>query len=773
MELKGKIVSAAKWSGGTEVISRLIGFVSSMVLARLLTPDAFGAVATIMMVVTFAELFTDAGFQKYIIQHEFSSDDDREKSTQVAFWTNLALSMLLWGLIIIFRDPIATLAGSPDLGMGIAVACVSIPLAAFSSIQMASFKRDFDFRRLFIVRMVASLIPLVITIPLALILRSFWALVAGTILTNLSNAVLLTVFSKWKPRFYFDFGRLKSMLSFSVLTIVESVSIWLTNYVDIFIVGAMLNQHLLGIYKTSMTVVGQFTGIITAATTPILFSGLSRLQNDNKSLRELFLRFQKAVAILMVPLGVGLYLYKDLVTGIVLGGQWAEASGFIGVWGITSALMILLSHYCSEVFRAKGKPALSVLAQWIYLAFLVPVLLVFVRGDFTTFYWARSAVRLVLIVVNMFIMLKLIGLRPIQMIENIFPEAFACIFMAYAATLMQKVSGSIAWGLAGVAVCACVYFTALTIFSYERSLVRKTLALASDKFRILLRRLTVWLAPVLPDALFLRLMFRAKTGKRLHLRKALSFNEKMQWLKLYFRRPEMISMVDKAEAKNFIADRIGPEYVNPTLGIWDRAADIDFTSLPEQFVLKTTHDCGGIVICRGKDILDREDSLRTLDKALGRSYWLQNREWPYKGVVPRIIAEPYLEDEFGELRDYKFFCFNGEPRIMFVATGRSSKEETCFDFFDMDYRHLNIINGHPNAAVPPQKPRGFEEMKRLAARLSEGFPFLRVDFYEVGEKIYTGELTFFHWSGFVPFEPPAWDLKLGSWLELPDKQKSV
>ncbi len=288
------------------------------------------------------------------------------------------------------------------------------------------------------------------------------------------------------------------------------------------------------------------------------------------------------------------------------------------------------------------------------------------------------------------------------------------------------------------------------------------------KWRSALRRTAAALSPLLGDATFLRLMYLAKTGRRLDLRNPRSFNEKLQWLKIHCRREEMPVMVDKAAAKDWIAERVGSEYVNPTLGIWSRAEDIDFDSLPESFVLKTTHDCGGVVICRDKASFDRIAAIKTLDEALSRRFWKENREWPYKEVTPRIIAEPYLEDGFGELRDYKFFCFDGEPKIMFVATGRSGPRETCFDFFDMDYAHIDLRNGHPNAAFPPEKPSGFEEMKRLAARLSGGWPFLRVDFYDVRGKVYVGELTFYHWSGFVPFDPPRWDLKLVNFLHAPE-----
>jgi len=767
-DLRRSILNATKWSSLTEVLARLVGLGTSMALARLLAPEAFGAVATIMLVISFAELFTDAGFQKYIIQHEFSSEEQRRESTDVAFWTNLALSLLLWGVIIVFREPIASLAGSPGLGKGIAVACVSIPLAAFSSIQMASFKRDFDFRSLFIVRMVSTLIPLFVTIPLALILRSYWALVAGTVLQNLSNAVLLTVFSSWKPRLRYSIARLREMLSFTVWTIFESVSIWITVYADIFIVGACLNQHLLGVYKTSMTVVGQFTGLITAATTPVLFSGLSRLQNDDDALKALFLKFQKSVAVLMVPLGVGLWCYRSFVTGVMLGSQWGEAAGFIGIWGIMSAATILLSQYCSEIYRAKGRPKLSVLAQWLHIVVLVPVLLIFVKKDFETLYWARSLVRLEMIAVNMLLVWRLVRLSPMEMIRNILPEAFACVFMAYAATFLREVRDSVPWNFLSVAVCACVYFTALTIFPYERGLVRKYLGIAGKKALSALRRLTRALSPVLSDSLYLRMMFLAKMGRRLHLRNPQTFSEKMQWMKIHLRDPRMTQMVDKAAAKDYIAARIGSRYVNPTLATWQRAEDIDFSVLPEKFVLKTTHDCGGMVICRDRNALDEASARCVMRDALSRRFYGENREWPYRDVVPKIIAEPYLEDEFGELRDYKFFCFNGNPELMFVASDRSKKdEETKFDFFDMAGRHLDLVNGHPNASVPPSLPEGFAKMQELAASLSEGWPFLRVDFYQAAGRIYVGELTFFHWSGWVPYKPEAWDVKLGKLLELP------
>lgn len=281
-ELNQKVAKATKWSMLTEIISRLIAPITSMVLARLLTPEAFGIVATLTMIISFAEIFTDAGFQKYLIQHEFENTTDREQSTNVAFWSNFIVSLIIWGLITLFCEPLASFVGNPGLGYVIAIACISIPLAAFSSIQSALYKRDFDFKTLFRVRFVGIFVPLVITIPLALYLRNFWALILGTIAKDVINAVLLTYYSSWKPSIFYSWKKLNNMFAFSSWSLIEQISIWLTSYLDIFIVGKVLSSYYLGVYRTSTITVGQIMGIITAATTPVLFSSLSRLQNDEK-----------------------------------------------------------------------------------------------------------------------------------------------------------------------------------------------------------------------------------------------------------------------------------------------------------------------------------------------------------------------------------------------------------------------------------------------------------------------------------------------------------
>lgn len=273
-----------------------------------------------------------------------------------------------------------------------------------------------------------------------------------------------------------------------------------------------------------------------------------------------------------------------------------------------------------------------------------------------------------------------------------------------------------------------------------------------------------------PAEEFLRRMYRYDMGREPDLENPVTYTEKLQWLKLHDHRPVYTTMVDKYAVKGYVADRIGAEYVVPLLGVWDRAEDIDFGTLPDRFVLKTTHDSGGIVVCRDKKKLNIPAARRRLAKFLKRNYYDHNREWPYKGVPHRIIAEAYMEDSTcHELRDYKFFTFGGVPKVLYIAQGRGSGGETVADFFDMDFNHLTFTIDHDMAPVPPEKPGTFELMKELAAKLSEGTPQLRVDFYEVDGRVYFGEMTFFHCSGTAPFHPESWDRTFGDWVILPDQ----
>ena len=283
----------------------------------------------------------------------------------------------------------------------------------------------------------------------------------------------------------------------------------------------------------------------------------------------------------------------------------------------------------------------------------------------------------------------------------------------------------------------------------------------------------IYRIPILPkcidDEVYLKFIYFFCFWKKLNLGNPTTYSEKLQWIKLFDRRDIYTKRVAKYDVKEYVANIIGENYIIPTIGVWEKFDDIDFSKLPKQFVLKCTHDSGGIVICKDKEKLNKIKVKNKIEKCLKRNYYYLGREWPYKNIKPRIIAEPYICDQNGELKDYKFFCFSGEPKMLFIASDRG--RDTRFDFFDMEFNHLSFVNGHANSSKILKCPDKFSEMKELAERLSYGYPELRVDFYNVDGKIYFGELTLFHFSGFVPFEPEEWDEKIGKWIQLPSSRK--
>lgn len=268
------------------------------------------------------------------------------------------------------------------------------------------------------------------------------------------------------------------------------------------------------------------------------------------------------------------------------------------------------------------------------------------------------------------------------------------------------------------------------------------------------------------DQRYLKWRFKRGMGYKLDLSMPRTYNEKLQWLKLYDRKELYTKMVDKYEVRELIKKKIGEEYLIPLLGVWDNFDDIDFKKLPNEFVLKTTHDSGGVIICKDKSKLQTNKAKKIINKSLNKNYYYSGREWPYKNVKPKIICEKYMVDsKLGDIRDYKFFCFEGIPKIMFISGNRG--KETKADFFDMDFNHLKLRRIYPNSDIKIQKPVTFDEMKRLSSILADDIPHVRVDFYEINGKVYFGELTFFTGSGFEPFYPNEYDTLLGDWIRLP------
>lgn len=269
------------------------------------------------------------------------------------------------------------------------------------------------------------------------------------------------------------------------------------------------------------------------------------------------------------------------------------------------------------------------------------------------------------------------------------------------------------------------------------------------------------------DSYYLKWRYRLVANKKLNLDNPKTFNEKLQWLKLYDRKDIYTTMVDKYEVKKYVSDIIGREYIIPTIGVYDRFDDIDFEKLPNQFVIKCTHDSGGVVICKNKNKLDIKKARKKINNSLRRNYYYSGREWPYKNVKPRIIIEKYMEDKNSKsMCDYKFFCFDGKSKIMYISDNSHTNNQHCC-FYDMNYKKLDIKRkDYKDFNSTIKKPKKFEKMKEFSEILSKNIPHVRVDWYEINGELYFSEVTFYTCSGFIPFENEEWDYKLGKLIDL-------
>jgi len=482
-ELHSKISSAAKWSALGEVMAKLVTPISTVVLAHLLTPEAFGVVATITMIISFAEIFMDAGFQRYVIQKEYATERDKFKCADVAYWTNLAIGLLFFIIICIFKEQIARLVGNPGLGNVLVVAAITIPVNAITSIQMAIFKHSLDFKSLFYRRIVTVIVPLAITIPLAYTLRSYWALVIGTLASNIITSIVLTIFSPWRPSLYYNKRILMGMIGYSSWTLLDALLTWATAYAEIFFIGVFLNEYYLGLYKTAMTTVAQFISLISAIILPVLMPALSRIQNDYSQMRTIIYKLQRYVGFLLIPLGGAIYAFRVQITFVLLGDQWAAITTFIGIWAIAEVLMLVFSRFCSNVFPAIGKPHLSVLIQILHLVVLIPTVYISAQYGFDSLYWARTIIRIQLLALNCYFAYKTIKLSFAQSFSRVMTYIILTIILVILMLTFLSIWASNYSIIVWIPLFFTLYITIICIRREERVFVITTIGSAMNKIK--------------------------------------------------------------------------------------------------------------------------------------------------------------------------------------------------------------------------------------------------------------------------------------------------
>ena len=468
-----KVVAAAKWSLITEVLAKLITPITNIILAHILAPTAFGILATIMMVISFAEMLADSGFQKFLVQYEFESEEDKQKSVSVAFISNIVLAMILWIAIIVWRDDLASLVGNDGLGIPLAVMGTMLPLSAFSSIQMAMYRGSFNFKFLLSIRMITIITPLFVSIPMALAGFDYWALIAGLLAAQLFTAVALCIRQEKLISIYFSYQVFRNMFSFSAWSLAEAFSIWLTAWIDTFIISHFLNAYYLGMYKMPTAIVTTVMAIATSSMAPVLFSALSRHQHNKVEFEKTFFTFQRYMALFLVPLGVGMFVYQDFIVQILLGPQWKLAGIVLGSWALSSSLVTAISYLISEAFRAKGMPNISLLAQMAHLIVLIPVIYICVQYDFTTFVYARSIVRVQMIAVLLYLLAVYVKMNAWSVISNIKTYIITSAIVGVGSYVLLHVYTSMIWTIFCICVSLISYLVVLYLFPTERVVLTK------------------------------------------------------------------------------------------------------------------------------------------------------------------------------------------------------------------------------------------------------------------------------------------------------------
>lgn len=471
--LANQTVRAFKWSSITELVAKLISPCINMVLARILDPEAFGMLATVTMVISFAEIFVESGFQKFLIQHNFENDDVEKNYLSVAFWSNLTIALLLWAVLFVFADQIAILVGNKDADVAIAVSAIAVPLYGIVGLQNCILKKRLEFKRLFYVRIAAAFTPAIITLPLALCGMGYWALIIGNISSIIVQIVVLSVVGKYRPILYFDFCELKYMLGFGIWTLLDGLLVWASNWIDSLLISNSFNDYYLGLYKnSSSTIISIFT-IVTAAITPVMFSSLSKLQNEDEKFRKLFLLTHKYLCVLLLPIGTGLFLYRDFVTLVMFGEEWYEAADIVGIMALSTVLRTIFVSFYSDLYRAKGHFGVPLVLQMIDVCILIPLCVISLQYGFWNFVYVRGLAKLVLVVPEFICAWYFCGLSPKATIRNIWHSVIAAITMCVFSILLQQHSDGYIWSSISIVICALIYFSVIICFKEERELLIK------------------------------------------------------------------------------------------------------------------------------------------------------------------------------------------------------------------------------------------------------------------------------------------------------------
>lgn len=480
---QSRISRATFWSVSGEILAKIAAPISNMILARILAPEVFGIIATVNMVVSLSDIFTEAGFQLYIVQHEFKNKEELRSYSSTAYTVSLLIGLLMFGAIAIFRNSIADYVGSPEYGFEIMIASLSIPLTSVISILQCSYRRELNYKPLFIRRIAVLMTPFFVTVPLALIGWGCWSLVIGTLASKVVNVMVLLWHSSWKPILQISMQQLKEMFPFCITTMVSYLASWLTNWIDIFIISNILGAYYTGLYKNSQATVTGMITIVTASLTPILFSVLCRYQDNHKKFCKTMEEFTHKLSLFLLPIGGGILIYRDLVTKIMLGKQWSEASTLIGVWGVATILSAVYATYCREACRAKGKPYLNVIAQILSLCVIIPSSYFGANAGYQTLIYIRSAAVLSLILFYYLILFLKLRINPINLIKATLSPWFCTLIMMLIVWILKMKSINVITDFLIIGCGVLVYFNTAMLFNENRKILLGSIKTILNKLK--------------------------------------------------------------------------------------------------------------------------------------------------------------------------------------------------------------------------------------------------------------------------------------------------
>lgn len=460
-----KVAKATKWSVIGEIIAKLISPITTIILARILAQEVFGIVASITAIVSLADLLTDAGFNAYIVQHQFVDEEEKEATFNVCFWSNFAISLILFTVIAINNDLFSRLVGAEGYGLALVISSIILPLTSVSSIEQAIMKKNLDFKKVGLIKIISKIVPLVTTVPLALLGFGYWSIIVGTLVGEVVNLVLCLIFGEYKPRFSYKIAFFKKIFSFSSWAFIESILEWLLANVAILVLANIYGNYFLGVFKTGLGLITQITTALYALYSNVFKSAVSREQNNPEEFKKIFITFQKYTSIFSIPIGIGAFLYRHFLTTILLGSGWYEATLLIGLWGLVSMLSIAFGNFYSDSIRAKGKPSVLVLVDTIYLIALV-ILLVFAHNlSFEEFCIWFCLLKIIQPVLQIMFGIFICKVNFLRILLNCVPQFLAVIIMA-SFTLLTKFNEKDIWlAVLGITISVVIYFAFLFLFT--------------------------------------------------------------------------------------------------------------------------------------------------------------------------------------------------------------------------------------------------------------------------------------------------------------------